>query len=99
MSVYIGDLREKYYGTEVWVEDEVICGEPTDFIITVWAHANTPSDRELAKHGITRERWDSADLASRDTVDTIYGHFESVQSLKIAEAICEAIQNVAKENP
>lgn len=110
MSVYIRDLRGKYHGTEVWVEDEVICGEPTDFIITVWTHSSTPSDRELAQYGITREQWDNNEMVDSGCGDgsricvrnpdiTCDGHFESVQSLKIAEAICGAIQNVVKENP
>ena len=94
MSVYIRDLREKYYGTEVWVEDEVICGEPTDFIITVWARAKRWGNNEMVDSG-----WgDGSRICVRGLDITCDSHFESVQSLKIVEAICAAIRNVVKEN-
>lgn len=77
-------LRDKYYGTKIYLyfedgyEHEIITlNDPGDF---------TPSERELAKHGFTVEQWDNneevdngfggkTEIKKMDLICS--GHFES----------------------
>lgn len=78
MKAKLLPLEGKHYGSKIEITDGEI-----STIVTVWERGDgTPSERELALHGITKDQWDRNDM-----VDNGWGGTERVREL---DMICSS---------
>ena len=70
MKAEIKPLEGKYYGTKVEVTD----GPYKGHVVSIWMSPSRtgapPSARELARHGVTQEQWDSNAQVGNWPMDT-----------------------------
>jgi hypothetical protein len=87
----------KYYSTEI--EVNVSDGRSVYITISGDSSNNTPSERELLHHGLTRAEWDgnidvedgwggTTPVRSADLID--WSHYEKQSVLDVAEKIVDA---------
>lgn len=99
MDAKILPLYGKYYGTHVKIES----GPASGHLINVWVPTGEPSERELDSWGTTRADWDNNVIVDdgwggKAPIKSLGylcdGHYESELSLRIANAIVEALKHV-----
>ena len=99
MKAKILPLKGKYYGTIISITDHA--GKVHE--IKFWDNGDfTPSDRELERHGFTREQWQENVLVEsgwgiREPVQQVLeicdSHFESQKTYKLCLQIVDAINS------
>jgi hypothetical protein len=103
MHARLNPLKGKYYGTII----EIVDGPLEGNIIEVWLKSddwdydgNEPSDRELAHWNITREEHNQLYRNDPDTtpVDISGGHYESIDTLRVATIIVEALAGLTNQH-
>ena len=102
MKASLLPLEGKYYGTVIYVSS---AGHETTF--EVWDSADyQPSDRELARAGVTRQQYDDNAILSyedfggevypvsaRERCEVCDSHFESQWTYELAKKIVAAIND------
>lgn len=101
MKARLLPLHGKYYGSIIEVTD----GD-TKTTIKAWANADyTPSERELASHGVSQDDWDSDALVDdgwggkiriRSSDICSDGHFESKWTYELCTRIVNALTDEDK---
>lgn len=100
MKAHIRDLQGKYYGTIVVFEADN--GEESS--LKIWVYGKEPSNREIESWGYTKKDWDEnieiddgwmGTVKIREADCLCDGHFESKESLKIAQIIVKALNEIS----
>lgn len=96
MKATIKPLEGKYYGTEIVLEYHHK-SEPV--VLSIWVATSpvNPSPRELERMGITQQQFSdvcSGKLDYDELVGIYDGHYESVESLEVAENIVKSINDI-----
>jgi len=95
MKAHLKPLSGKYYGTEIEVTEGPLAG----LTINLWKSTGTPSDRELANHGMSREFYDMnlliADLDNWTPHELVIAdsHYESREIHELALKLVEFLEN------